>query len=493
MLGSEIKHLGRHSIVYSAGNLGARLISFLFLPLYTRYLSPADYGMLEIVTLTSALATLVLGCGMSTAVTRFYPVFAGDDQKRVVSTAAIFLPVFSALAGLGLMLAAPPLGRLIFGNSAYVGLLVLALANVFLESSGIVPWVYLRILDRSGLFVTLSLTQLLLGASLNVVLLVWAGLGTRGVLYSLLITNAVVNLSLLGYTLRRVGVRFSWSQLTTMLRFGGPFVPSNLVMWVLNMGDRFLLNRLSTPQQVGLYSLGYKLGGLVSDGFSSPFYSAWMPRMFVIAEREAAEILYARIFTYFLLVEVVLTLALSLFAHEIVAVMAASSFMPAATVVPLVALGYLFYSSFNFCATGLFVRDRTSWLPIIYGAAAGVNIVGNLLLIPWFGMLAAAINTAVAFALLPPLAILLGRQRYPIPFEYGRIAKLVGAAAGAYAIAMALPDLGVVATIVLKAAVLGAYPVLLMALGFFGADEWALARTTALRLRTAWLPSLSTR
>jgi hypothetical protein len=50
-----------------------------------------------------------------------------------------------------------------------------------------------------------------------------------------------------------------------------------------------------------------------------------------------------------------------------------------------------------------------------------------------------------------------------------------------------------VATIVLKAALLGAYPVLLMALGFFGADEWALARTTALRLRTAWLPSLSTR
>lgn len=468
----EIGSVFRHALVYGAASLTTSLIGFLMIPVYTRYLSPADYGVLELLQLASNVISIIMAIGFSGAVLRFYFQHdTEDDRREVVSTALIAILTLGVGATLLLLTQTAWLARVVLGKPDYGRLVaVMVLANFFAITL-IVPLAYLRALRRSGLYAGVMLGRLVLGLTLNIVFVVVLRMSVLGVLLSGLIVAFVSSVGLVGGTLRSVGLKLSRAKFDEMAVYGGPLVPASLSMFVLHFADRFFLQRMTDLNQVGLYALGYRFAMMLPVLVIEPFALIWGAAMFVIARREDAREVCARLFTYFFFVATAFALGVSLVIKDTIKVVATPKFLAAHSVVPVVLVGLLCLAASQFFETGVHLSKRTIFRAAAVGSAAAINLLLNVLLIPKYGMMGAAWATLFSFAALAAMSYVFGQRLYHIPYEFPRLAKLVAAAALIYWASTWLRIESVAASTAARTGLLALYPGLLYVLGFYQQDE----------------------
>jgi O-antigen/teichoic acid export membrane protein len=263
--------------------------------------------------------------------------------------------------------------------------------------------------------------------------------------------------------------------LKRLLIFGLPLVPAYLAGWALTFSDRFFLERYADLKQVGIYAIGYSIASVLNMVMGW-FNTAWLPYGYSVANQPDVKIFYARMLTYALTLFTLISLGLSLFAREVLTLLATPSYYGAARVVPLIALAYLFYEMNYMIAFGLDLTGKTSYYAPIVGIAAVLNIVLNFSLIPSFGMMGAAVSTVASYMVMPVMAYLIVRRFYPVPYEKGRLLKLAVTSVGVFFIGLALKtgrpflDIGVGLALVLG------WGAILYLWSFFTQNELATAR-----------------
>lgn len=468
----ELKSLFKHSVIYSIGNIMSRAIGFLMIPVYTRYLTPADYGTVEILTLTSTILSLILAMGLSSSVMRFYfDCNKEHEKKEVVSTALIFSLSVALTAVIVLLAFSSELSLLMFNSPGFSLYFKLIILSMFFEISLGVPQIYLRILDKSVMFTVVSIIQLIIGLSLNIYFIVLLKMGVLGVLYSMLFSGLVISVLMITYTFKNVHFHFSLEKLRPMLAYSLPLIPAGLSMFALNSGDRFLLKYFCDLQEVGIYSLGYKFAMVLGMLIGQPFYQVWSPHMFSIAKTKDAPRTYSRIFTYFVFVLVFAGLGLSVLIKDILKIMVTPKFFEAYKVVPIVVIGYIFYQVYYLLPIGIHLEKKTKWLAAIVTFAASVNVVLNWFLIPRYGMMGAAWVTAVSFLCLPVTTYFISRRYYFIHYEFKRIALILFSAVTLYLFANSIDTRNVFLSIALKTGLVLLFPVVLYVVRFYHAEE----------------------
>jgi O-antigen/teichoic acid export membrane protein len=486
----QLFSLSRDSIVYGLSLAISQFVGFLLIPLYTNYLKPADYGTLEVLNTTSSLLGVVVAMGLASALTRSYFKSEDDDGRRVVvSTVVVFLTVTSLLSMLVLQLLAGHISSLLFDSSEYTTYLRIIFLSMFFNTGSSVALAVFRAKGQPIKYAAAAICQFILSVVLNVVFVVGLRMGVEGILYASLITAVCVYVVLMTNLVRQVGIQWSGHLLKTLLAFGLPLVPSNVGGWMLTMADRYFLLLLTTEAEVGLYSLGYKLGLVIQALLVGPFQLAWLPFLFSTAKEKRAVETYSRVFTYFVLVALFAALAISVLAREILVVMADPEYRDAYKVVPLVAASYVMWGCYDILAVGIYLEGKTKYLPVLIGGAAVLNLELNLLLIPDYGMMGAAGATLASYVLLPVGAYLVSRRYRVVHYEWGRAIKILLAITLIY-VASIFVDRSysamhshISATYahlvvgVCKVLLLLCYPILLYAIGFFRPEEIQMTRT----------------
>ena len=99
-LGAELRRLGKHSAIYGLGGLVSRILAVLLLPLYTRYLSPSDYGKVETLIALATVIGIVLRMGIHAAFFRFYFDSPEPEHRRLVLRTSFWFTMAMATAGL---------------------------------------------------------------------------------------------------------------------------------------------------------------------------------------------------------------------------------------------------------------------------------------------------------------------------------------------------------------------------------------------------------
>lgn len=425
----------RHGAVYGLGMLLARAIGFLMLPVYTRVLTPADYGILELLSMTTDVVGLLTGIGLTWSVTRYYYYYRDPaDRAAVVSSATILLVAFFALASAVALPFAGPLAALVLGDDALAPLFRLAIAGLFLSSFLEIPLVFLRAKQDSTRVVVVSLARLALALGLNILFVVVLRQGVAGVLYGTILTSATVGAYLLASTLRETGLRFSRPVAAKLLTYGAPIVAANLGSFVIHYSDRYLLRAYGSLESVGLYSLAYKFAMLLSLFIATPFSQIWAPKALEIerAEGDGARPVLRRIIDHYNLVLVVGALGLALFAGDAIRIMASAEFHAAGRLVPLLCLGMLFFGYRQISYIGPSIRERSDLIAL--GTVAGTVVVvgANFALIPRWGALGAALATVAAFAAEFAVVLACAERVYPLRYPLGRLFLPVAAAAAVY-------------------------------------------------------------
>ena len=165
----------------------------------------------------------------------------------------------------------PAIARVTFGGMKDVALVRIAGMVLAFEGLLLVPFAYLRLRDQSMVYVAVNVARLIVQVVLNVVFVVYMRLGAMGVLLSTLTANILTGSVLTIYLMRGVGLWFSKRAARDLLRFGIPFVGTQVATFILTFGDRYFLKQVSDTAAVGLYGLAYQFGFLLAELGELPF------------------------------------------------------------------------------------------------------------------------------------------------------------------------------------------------------------------------------
>jgi O-antigen/teichoic acid export membrane protein len=476
---SELKVISKHSSIYGLSNVLNRIVSFILLPVYTHYLTPADYGLMDLLYFTTAFIGMVLEMGINSAVSRFY--FESEDQKKrniVVSSAFYGFGVGSTAIVLFFIAGSGYLTELIFEGREYTNLMIIALVGLALDIYIQAGYTYIRVRQRSLVLMTVSVVRLGMQLGLNILFIVGYGMGVLGILLGTLISNAVLVAFLVPYVLRETGLGFSWPKLKEMIKFGLPLIPSNVMSYIVNVSDRYFVNAFSNLSRTGIYTLGYRFGILVNEFVGSPFGQIWIPRRFEYFQKEDSERIFARIFTYFSLASFFVGLGISVLTKDVLKIISDEAYWDAHMVVPIIILSYIisnFQMHFNI---GILARKKTKYILYINIVTAAANLVLNYFLIKEYNIWGAAYATLISFVLKTLLFYIIGNRLVKIVIEWTRIFKVVTLAILLYWLISMIETGEPIINFVLKGLACLTYPFLLYPVGFYEREElrngWAL-------------------
>jgi O-antigen/teichoic acid export membrane protein len=362
--------------------------------------------------------------------------------------------------------AARPITGWLFGRTPVpTAWVVLVAADVAAGTLAFVPLALLRIQDRPALFSTFSATRHTVNIVLKVVL-VTAGWGVGGILWSDLAATAVFSVALMPTLVRHAAPAFSPPLLGDVLRFGVPKVPHGLLLQVQNLADRKILDHFVTRGEVGLYQMGYNFGQGVKFA-TSAFEPAWGPFVYAQLGRPGAPTTLARVAGHVFAFFTWATLAVAILGGDLLTLMTPRNpaFRAAAPVIPVVALAYLLHGVFLLTSIGIGIEKRARYYPLVTGAAAAANVAANFALIPRLGMMGAAWATVLSYAVMALAGFAISRRLFPIPFETSRwlaAAAIAAALFGFSFFAPAAPG----PRVAVELALVGAYPLILLATGF---------------------------
>lgn len=469
---SRLRQLSAGMAIYGVGDVAIQAINFLLLPLYVSYLTRTDYGIIFLLAAIEAPAKLFFRWGLDGAFMRFW-YDCDDDRARqqLTSTVFFFLLALNGLLVVGSVVAAPLLAEPLLGIEGYVTALQLVLLNTFAIGFTFIPFHVLRIENRAREFSALAFGRSLATLVLRVVLVVAFGLGVMGIVIADVLVTAGLLAVVFPWFARLIRPAFSTEVLRRTLAFGLPKVPHGLSLQVMAVADRFILRKFRSLQEVGLYSMGVSFG-LIPKIALAAFETAWAPFYYATSRQPGAQHVFAKVTTYGIAVLALITAGLSAIAEDLLELMTRGAFTEAAPVVGWTAVGVFFYGIYLLTSIGLNITSRTGYYPVSTGIGALVNIALNFALVPTHGMLGAAWANAAAYGVQSGIAYRLSQQFYPIEYEWARIGRAVTAASLGYLSARLLPEMGVLAGVLIRGGtVVGVTLAVLWLGGFFNGPE----------------------
>ncbi len=463
-----LRRLATTGAAYTAASILSKLIAVALLPLYTRHLSTGDYGVAEVMFAAVVTASIVVRLGLLEALLRFY-YKEGEDPERVVAGTFAGLFWLSTAAALAALPLATPLSELLLDEPAAElarisigGLWVLTMMEFLLT--------LFRVEERARAYFLTTLLNVLATIAVTVVLVVGAGEGARGLLLGSYATGAVFVVGLIALQWRRLSLRPDLPLLRRLFRFGLPTMPAEVSLYALNFVDRLIILRVAGATEVGLYSLGVKFAQAINV-LVRGFQLAWPPLAYAIREDEEARRVYATVVTLFVAGCAFVVTGMWLYSRWIVRALAAPKFFDAYEVIGLIAAAVTLYALYMVMVVILGRTGRTELnLPAAIAALA-VNVGLNLALVPPLGIVGAALSLVASYLVVTALMYAFTQRLFPVPYQWGRLARVVAAAAVLVGLGeLVMPTSGL-AGFLGRGLLWALYPLALWAGGFFTPEE----------------------
>ena len=463
-----LRRLATTGAAYTAASIFSKLIAVALLPLYTRYLTTADYGAAEVMFAAVVSASILIRLGLIEALLRFY-YQDDEDPARVVSTSFATLFWVSTVAALVAFPFAGPISEALLPHPApdlarisIGGLWVLTMFEFLLT--------LFRLEERARAYFVTTMLSVLAAIGLTVVLVVGKGEGAKGLLLGSYASAAAFVLGLIWVHRRRLSLWIDRSLLRRLMRFGLPTMPAELSLYLLNFVDRIILVRSAGLPAAGLYSLAVKFAQGVNV-LVRGFQLAWPPLAYSIRDDDEARRTYAAVVTWFTAGCAFVVAGMWLLSRWIVRALAAPEFFGSYKAIGLVATGVTLYALYMVLVVILGRTGRTEFNFPATAAALVTNLALNLALIPPLGIVGAGLALVASYLVVLALMYGFTQRLFPVPYEWGRLARIVLVSAVLVAAGeLLLPTAGF-GGLVARTALWLAYPPALLAVGFFTSGE----------------------
>jgi O-antigen/teichoic acid export membrane protein len=470
-----IRALWRDGAIYALGTIVSRGLGLLLLPLYTRALPPDSFGLLDLIVTAGVLANLVVPLETPQAVARFWNERAeGAPRRNLVGTGLAFAAIGYTVFVVMVWLLAPSITAMLNGKvddagAVRAGAAFIAANGIMLVLQGPLRWALRpRAYALSGVaysVLVLGGMAVLVGAgAASVASVLWLQCGAAGSVAMACAWSSRTDLSW----------RLDRAEVAAMLRFSLPLVPAGMAMFATLNLHRFVLNSLSTLDEVGLFGVASRLASVATLVLLG-VQSALTPLVYAHHDEPETPARLARLFELFWALSLLACLALSVFSREVLTLLAAPPYVAAAPLVVWLAPAAMLAQMYIF-APGIPLAKKTHWQLALTLASGGLAFVLSVALVPHWRATGAAVSACAASALFFAAWLVAGQRLYPLPLRWMPLVAATIAYLGLAAVAMRLTGWPLVGmTWVAKAA-------LLMAMLL------ALELTGLLRLRSIMQP-----
>lgn len=481
----RIKELFRLSSIYTVGKLAPAVIGFLLYPIYTRFLTPAQFGIIGLALLVGGGSKYIFSLGTNAAAFNFYHRYKGTEREEFYTTLFAFILTVSVGWLIVFEAIGPRLFRLLLDQDLYDPYFrIILLATAITTTFHLIPRQRFRAAEQAKWFVAMDFGRGITNHAVTLLMVITLSLGVTGYLLGSLAASILVGLGGFVAISRWAVPHLSVSKLRGALAYSVPLFPHFYSHFIISMADRVLLARLGTLDAVGIYTIGYTLANSLYMVVTSG-NSAIMPEFARAGDDEIAFDRLATTTTYYLLFAAIATVGFSLFMPVFVRLFFPASYQNAVSILPWLAVAFFSVALYNVPMNVLSQTQReTNIVPLLTVTAAGANIGLNFILIPPLGIVGAAISTLGAYFLLALLVFGISQRINPVRYKYTRTATIVIAMVAIISFGIGLPTFSPIVDILSRVAGFGLFFLLLTGVGFWNADEKAMFQQALVDVRS---------
>ncbi|MFO7891894.1 MAG: oligosaccharide flippase family protein [bacterium] len=407
-------------MIYAIATVLNRAVNIILLPIYTRYLTKVEYGTLEILVVSSNVLLIVMQFGLGSALFRNYLYKKNPNKKTLISTAYYTLAIISIIFSIILLTFSNNLSLLLFSSIKFTNALRSFILFSLFQTLTIIPMTKLRIEERSGKFALIAGANFLLVLLLNLLFIYHFNLGINGIAYANAIASLIFFIVYFIIINKDLILSFSFTELKDMFEFGIPLIPASLFSMILMMSDRYLVKYYLGLEKVAIFGVALRIGTIMGLAVTS-FQKTWPAVMFKIAKEKNGSLVFARLFTIFILLLITFGMIIILFSNEIITIFTTPKYLEANSLIPFIIISFIFYGVNYFTSIGIQVKKKTYFYPIIIGIAAIINISLNIFLLPLYGIKAAAFSRFISFFILSNSILLISLKYYRIKYEVKKL------------------------------------------------------------------------
>lgn len=379
------------SLTYAIGNILRGLASFIMLPVYTRYLAPKDYGIIELISVVLDLTLLLLGARVAVGIFKYYSDAESKPEKnQVIATALALMFGIHFLAVVVIAIFHQPISTMLDVSSDFgIALSVYSLSAVF-SAVNEVFFSYLKILDRAFTYVGINMLKLVLQLSLNIFFIAYLELNYWGVIWSAVISAASMTILFGVWLLPSIGLHATKYYGKKLVKFSVPIIAASLAMYYITFSSRYYLQYFDNIDAVGIYALANKFGVMIFSLVAAPFSEYWSARQFDMAKSPGADRLFGQVFFYLVLIMLGAGTGLLALSDDFIHLSATPPYWPALPVIPWLAAAYAMQAWGDYFRFGCFYTSQNRYITLASFATVAVITLLYLYWIPREGALGAA-------------------------------------------------------------------------------------------------------
>ncbi len=391
-------------------------IAFILLPVLTTYLSPSEYGLIEILLTVSACVTAVTLYGGNTVLSKFY--YRDGYENTILGLVLLQTTFWSFTVGLLLLVTTPD-----FVSSVLNVPSIIVIVGLFVGVSNAYSQIYLTICQllkdakKFALFVNSKTVAELVLALIFVVTLNQNWAGRAGSILAVSVLFGLI--AVLSLVKRKPTFKVDSDAVNISLRDGFPLMLTQLVSWGLVMIDKLMINSFLGSAQTGLYAVAFRFG-MVIMLIETAFSRAWLPffyrKMNDNRLKSRLAIVYA---TYiYSVVLLAITFVFVLLSKYVYFWVIDDAYHSAAQYIPWVACAYFFSGIWKLFTGYLIHSNRTDVYTRIIVAITALNIILNLMLIPNFGVIGAVWAMFISFFSGFMVTVIFSTKTCSMPWRY---------------------------------------------------------------------------
>ena len=423
---TELKNVSKNTFIYGMGNVAVKSVTFLFIPLYTHYLSVFEVGIIVLLELLEVLYIAIAPLGIFGALWRFFnPEKKAGREKEFISSNILFIFAVNAVFCTILFFCASFISEVYLSASNLTGLVRVHVIVLFMGVSRTVLYTLFRIYEQAFRFITFVFIDFSLLILISLYFVIGLDLGLRGVIYAKVITGSLVLIFVLFYFVKQFGLHYVHKYVVRSLRFGFPLMFNGISLLVLSTSDRFFIKEMISVEASGIYGISYKFGMILNMVFVMPLVQSWLPVLFRLENAPEQKVTYQKIALYYVQIGSLLMLAIVVASKYLLKITTIEEYHYGIIIVPWIAFSYLLFGLQNIFKAGALIHNQTIKMTQYGLLTAGLNIILNMAMIPTLGILGAAIATTLSYFVLMVLILRLSHKYLHINWLWRKMIPVI--------------------------------------------------------------------
>ncbi|MDP3883010.1 MAG: flippase [Candidatus Staskawiczbacteria bacterium] len=422
---SSYLKFAKHTFIIGALNALGTAQSLVFLPIITKILGVEDYGVWTQLKITLGLLVPFSFLGLNDAIVRFLPSAKSEAEAREGVYSSLFVISGVALIfALFLIIFSGPLSLFFRFDPIFVKLLSVI---IIFEALSAALFNVIQARREIGKYFLFMISKIFgeAGLIIGAIMLGW---GLYGAVFAFLFIRIIFFLILFVYVIRKISIKIpDFSMLKDYLRFGMPTLINNISYPVVTSADRYVIGFFLGIAFVGYYAPAYSLGMLLTF-FLIPvnfMLLIVLPKLFDEKNINEVKNYLSNSLKYYSLIMIPSVFGVSILSRQLLIILSTKEIADNAYfVVPFIAVSIFVFGITCFFSQILLLSKKTKLISVIWGVAALLNLILNIIFIPKFGIIAAAITTLMSYSCALILAWHFSLKELKINIDWSFMSKI---------------------------------------------------------------------